>query len=487
MGLNKFIFEDIGLGMNNVSDLYELRPGESPDLINVVPQSGGQILKRRQGSISFNSTMAAIAPIDTLYEWPAKDLIVAAQVDYIRSTPRTAASAWTTRFTGAGVDYPTPWVFELGKNGAGTEILWMVNGASTPQAWDGVSAATGAWAPNAPPAGVTWIKLWKNRMVAGGNPAFPERLYYSPVGDPAGVYQTIDIRSSYDDADVITSAELIGDNLLVFKENSTWLIYDINTFANRRLGYPGCPHLGLSANLNGVVYFINVDGLWVCDGISDPTPVDMKVDLSPTLFNTTTFFTQLIADPREQRLLWLKSFVNGDAQEGLWLYYPPRTINNPRKEGTWWKEVFFSNLISTILVCKTRPLIGAALDYSIMAANGSADLSLIFDPTVLTDDGTGPQSATWKSGIIPLADMEKIERVRRLNLRGTPSFKATLSAPGATDFVSTVTTVDSSGYVMLRPELRGREFQLKVENSGAGTFELRDVELIFRGGKEHVK
>lgn len=488
MGLKSFVFPDIALGLNTLSDPYELRPGESPSSLNVGPALRGDASSRRLGLTLFNGALVptTVGPVSTLMSWrnPAVGKIVVARGDEISSASIAAdvSTTWTVRFAGAGGASTQASDFELAKNNTGAETLWIV-GLHVPQKWNGIAAATSNWA-SGPPQGSYAIKLWKQRIVVGADQNNPERLYYWPVGDPDGTRQSIDIRSAYDDDDPIVDLELIGDNLLVFKRNSTWLVYDINTFANRRLGYPGVPNRKLSANLGGVVYFANKDGLWATDGVGPPRSVDQRIstEMDPNDVDPETEACQLISDPEEERLLFVRSGASNTAAEVI-EYHPPMTLNNPRKEGTWWRHQFAPALHRLAVVEARISASPGWYDSHILGVGyGTDDLFFVFEGN--TDNGT-TIAGQWTSGVVQLADFEKLERVRRANLRVTAPVTVTMSSPGATDFVASVASVDSAGYVKVRPELRGREFQIKFETVGTNGMTIRDIEFMFRGGKEH--
>jgi hypothetical protein len=501
MALKRYEFSDIALGWNTVADEFELRPGESNDLLNVLPKRQGQAFGKRYGMKNINNQMVAATPIQSIYEWPMRDMLIVSQDNDIFSTSRTPNSSWTLRYDNSNSSSSgLRWSFELAKDVGGTERLWAI-WSTSPIKWDGATALFAVWTINPAAArNCSWIKLWKNRMILGGDPLNPERLYYSPVGDPDGTYNSIDLRSSYDDSDTIVAAELIGDNLLVFKKNSTWLIYDINTIANRRLGHPGVPTGDLTAILNGVVYFMSHEGLWITDGVGAPVPVDMKVDVPVTPNDVATHGAFLLADPIEQRLLYVRptSVVVGGVVSisglDLWAYYPPHSMNNPRREGTWWGLNFTPNIYTLALA--DIPLVTQIPEPMVIGgAFSGGDLFQLFGETETADDTANAVSSHWYSGVVRVTEsLESLERIRRCNLRILSSsaghagdVTVTLATPGEPTWSTTVDAIDSSGFIKLRPELRGREFRIGFANAltSSPPFEVRDIEFQFRGGKEH--
>lgn len=490
MGLKNFDLGDIALGTNMLQDVYSQRPGESPSIQNFLPGAGGHWVQRRDG-LTFMATMPAATRVQNIYEWPLKNFLILAQDNDIFSGPRSVSTVWTKRFDSVQTGHK-PWCFELAKDGAGNEMLWGVNGADAPQKWDGVTATTVAWAGGIPPAGCTWIRLWKNRMVAGGNAAFPDRIYYSNIGNPElpNPWNFIDIRSSYDDSDITVWGELLGDNLLVFKKNSTWLVYDSNTFANRRLGFPGVPHENLTANLNGAFYFLSKNRLWLTDGITDPRPVSLKfnIDLIPDDVNSRA--SQLVADPVNERLLLLLTQTAGTSTPIGWvcyIIYPPKSKNNTREEFTCWRQ-FFSLDVGFLALVDAVLFAGDPAEPIILSAHKSSARLMQF-LTGNTDDGTSI-IATWQSSPFRISpDMERIERIRRGLFRCTVPVTVTFSATRSGGMLpvpmSATTYEDVDNFFKLRPEIRGREFTIKLDTVGSNALNLWNIQLEFRGGKEH--
>lgn len=492
MALNKFQIEDLCLGLNQQRDLYSLRPGESPDAWNVEPGGRGLTVRRRGGVyLGYLLNPAVPGEYQMIYEWPGTNKILFSvdnDVWVLDATANTHTLLVNTSSSGF-----QPWSFEVAKDALNVECVWMVNGRDQPRKWDGTTLTN--WVNM--PARVNFIRLWKNRMVAGGDYLYPERLWVSAIGNPElpSPPDFIDIRSSYDDRDPLTWCELSGDNLLVFKRNSTWQIYDSNTLANQRLGYPGASSRNLSANLDGVVYFMNKEGLWATDGNHAPSLVDMKADILLTqgggVFGEG-YKDHLVVDEVRQRLILL---VIGNAVPPtvtMWYYYPPNTLNNPRKEGTWWRHYFTGDEIQPTAMTMhsgAYNTIGISKDAIGIANTGTAVIVFPNADFYTGDDYGGvvvrPVASYWKSGVIALESLEKLERIRRLNLRVKNNVHVELTNELGHSYEVDVTDTDAAGYVKLRPEVRGREFQVRFSNVDGDNFEIQEVEFMFRGGKEH--
>lgn len=492
MALNKFQIEDLCLGLNEQRDLYSLRPGESPDALNVEPGGRGLTIRRRGGvHLGYQFNPAVPGEYQTIYEWPGTNktlFSVDNDVWVLNATTLTHTLLVNTSSVGS-----QPWTFEVAKDASNVECVWMVNGRDTPRKWDGTTLTD--WVNM--PARVDFIRLWKNRMVAGGDSLYPERLWVTAIGDPElpATLDFVDIRSSYDDKDPLTWCELSGDNLLVFKRNSTWLMYDSNTLANQRLGYPGASSRNLSGNLDGMVYFMSKEGLWATDGNHTPSLVDMKADIILTQGGSVLgdgYRDHLVIDEVRQRLILLVVGNSTPPSVTLWYYYPPSTLNNPRKEGTWWKHQFTGDEIqptAIIMHSGAYNTMGIGKDVIGICNTGTGVIVLPNADLYTGDDYGGvvlrPVSAHWKSGVISLESLEKLERIRRLNLRLNETVHVELTNELGHSFEADVTTLDPAGYVKLRPEVRGREFQIRFSNIDGDPFEIQEVEFMFRGGKEH--
>lgn len=483
--LSRFQVEDLTLGMNNVDDPWELRPGESSSLSNVIPTQGGLVISTREGIQALGAGAALSGRIEHLSYWPGQQLILVSHFGNVWSAPSNTG-VLTQRRVGTAGDHLHPWSFEVMRELAGGERVFMVNGIDTPQMWDGVTATTVAWPGGTPPAGCTWIKLWKNRTVAGGNAAFPERVYYSDIGNPSlpNPYNFVDLRSGKDNQNDVTSwAEVTGDNLIVFKPGSTWVIYDSNTFANRRLGAVGCPHAFMSVEFRDRVYFMSPMGLYSTNGEEPPVAEPRKLtflSLETKLLDTKG--TRVVMDHFQERILILVPEVDFPPLPSSYkciAYYPPNTRNNPHKEGTYF-SFFLTPKMSAITFIKLgNDPTGNEL---VLGEIGNGRLWQGFSGA--TDGGFSFNSA-WQTGWIRLLAEERYERLRRVNIRGESAIAIDLSLltdPNVTTYTTTK-LLSGVGPHRIRPESRGRQHKLSIV--GFDPWTIYDIELVFRGGKEH--
>jgi len=166
-------------------------------------------------------------------------------------------------------DAGSVWDFEQMQDSTGADYIWFTNRVNSAFKWDGINPAT-QWMnlPNG-----SMVRVWKNRMCISGVSSFPQRLFFSDIGNPeapTGGYGNnwIDFRTSDDDLDPITWLEVLDEDLIVFKKRSVWQVFNSATFENRRIGSPGCEGQFQSCELEGRVYYWSRIGMYSTDGIS---------------------------------------------------------------------------------------------------------------------------------------------------------------------------------------------------------------------------
>jgi hypothetical protein len=265
MGLARFPINDYRGGWNIRDNPAELQANETPYTSDFTLTPVGQLKQRRGTTPWSRAALGAGSPIYNMRRWVVGsgatiEMVMASVEGDVFSIPVGTQEA-TSRFAGPN---ETIWTFEPSRDRSGRDYLWMVNGTSAPQRWDGIEAATRAWAGTVPARECTLLKSWKNIMFASGNPAAPYRLYWSSIGDPETGLTTnfIDIGTVDDDQDPIMDLAVLGDNLVVLKRNSIWAVYDPITMNNRRLGTPGCEGRFQTAEVNNRLYYFSRYGIF---------------------------------------------------------------------------------------------------------------------------------------------------------------------------------------------------------------------------------
>lgn len=145
--------------------------------------------------------------------------------------------------------------------------VFMVGGGASTQSW----AGTGSWdstnlsgAPNG-----KFVMPFKERLYIAGDSSYPDRIYFSTIASISGVItwnqntQYFDVNP--EDGNNITALAKTKNLLLIFKEAALYryngssvdadVIVDIGTTSQESV-----------ANVKGLVYFFNPNGIFVTDG-----------------------------------------------------------------------------------------------------------------------------------------------------------------------------------------------------------------------------
>jgi hypothetical protein len=161
----------------------------------------------------------------------------------------------------------------------------MVNGVDAPQYWSGsgeVKAWTGkndeehyATSPHVPNG--QWMIFAGNRIWMTGVAGDPSAVWFSDIvstgetggqGDPSSWPKTNVVRFDSADGYSITGIGLVGPYLVVFKENKTWIVNDLQTGANRRLADNiGCvSHRSIVETAMGTFFLTADQGVYLTEG-----------------------------------------------------------------------------------------------------------------------------------------------------------------------------------------------------------------------------
>lgn len=500
MGLQRVPLSDFSGGLNTKDGPFNLQPNEAQDLMNVILTERGA-LEQRAGKTRFDQLGAPVLPTENIRNWypsssSTKRLLASIDGDiYTIGT----TGVYGLVFNGAA---STIWSFEQGQDASNNDLLWCMNGSDNPKKID-TSAAVADWA-NTPPNG-TMLRMWKNRMCIAGTTAFPQRLYYSDIGNPespAATYGTnfIDIKTTDDDLDPITWLEVIGDYLIVFKKQSVWQIFDSNSFANQRLGTPGCEGRFMSCVSEGRCYFFHRSGVWSTSGTD--SPVFESESIEPYItenLNYTQISKVRMASSRDRRVFVALPFGASTHNSNLLELVPylrrARREGGRASNGAW--TVHDYNVSS---LCTFRPVFVDTL----IGADTTSGLMTLFNGA---NDNGATIEAWWKFGWRSIVGEEPYERVRRVNVElsgqcqvsvftdfGGSAFTASIMTPGDPDpwwdggqwDGGQWDTLNEVGLARVRPETRARYHAVEFRNSTMNTtFKILRAELVIRGGKEH--
>lgn len=497
-------------GLNTRDGPFDLQPNESPDLSNVTLSDLVGSLSVRKGKVRFDTN----SPAHT--------------IDNARQTVLTNSGA-TVRFlmcsingsiyscdgTGAFVllfigTAGTVWDFAQMPDASGNDRVWCSNAVDAAQKWDGTSSTTSAWS-GVPLAG-TRLLVWRNKMIIVGVIATPQNVYLSKVGDPeatTAAYDFVQLRGDDDELDSITEINVLADRLYIFKQRSIWLMTDPVSFANHRIGEPGCYSQFQSDVCDDKLYFFNEQGVWSTAGVA----VNYETGSMNSYFPNNLDFSQLakvrVLGTRDSYPRVLVTLPTGSVGSNNVMLEMIPNMNFRRIGGRRYLllPAFMLHTYDASCLANFKPTdVGEWGIYG-----GSSSVNKLYQYfTGSSDDGV-QIDAHWKSAWMAIEGEEPFERVRRLNveLSGdaivdifkdfnvSPDFSATL--PGGT--VGSDNTWDNSPnvwdggtwdpeaqyrFARVRPESRGRFHQVQFRTLPTGLpFAINVAELAIRGGKEH--
>lgn len=262
--------KDFRGGLNTRDSPFELQANESPDLSNVTVSALVGQLEARKGKTRYDvSGLPETEKIDY-----AKQVVVGTEKRALMLSINgsiwfcNAAGEVKKLFKGTAGSI---WNFTVYADAAFKDWVYCQNGVDLPQKWDAEAAATVEW--KATVGGIprgSIITVWENRMFISGEPAHPQRIFFSEFGDPEATikeYGFIDVRGEEDDLDTVRDIHVLGARLIVLKRRSVFFISSAVTMANRRIGGPGVWDRFQTVELEDKLYFFNPQGIWTTGGV----------------------------------------------------------------------------------------------------------------------------------------------------------------------------------------------------------------------------
>lgn len=255
-------------GLNTQAGPYDLDDRESPEMLNVVASPRGAI-RKRDGYRDMGSDANIAEQIKSLGRITgvsgATKLVAGSDTKLYALVPGAAA---VQLFTGGT---SSEWEFLQAAASGGQGPLYAMNASNTPQQWNGSAGSTSNWTASSGsvPNG-KFMVLAGNRVFAAGSAAEPSGVQFSNIGDPRDWPSANIVRFDPGDGESITGLGVVGPYVLVFKPNKTWVIYDLDSGANRQLG----ENVGTRSHRSIVetprgTFFLDADqGVMVTDGQS---------------------------------------------------------------------------------------------------------------------------------------------------------------------------------------------------------------------------
>lgn len=423
-------YRDFSGGVNVESAPYSLADNEARDLRNVVPTVRGAV-RKRDGAQTLATAGAALT---SLFAALSPTLLIAAGGTVLYSI--TAGGVLATIKTGMTAGARWSWVQAPVSGGQGP--LFGVNGTDAQQ-WDGAAGSTSAWtaATGTFPSGARWLLYHGSRVWAAGMSAYAgvpdpgSTLVFSNLGDPRDWPVANVVQFDPGDGEAISGIGRLGQFLVVFKPSKMWVVFDLDTGANRPIGENvGCvAHRSIVETPVGT-FFLGKDAVY-------------RASQSSVVPVTAGRLTPLIvAIPAGKRDLAAGGWWNGH----YYLSIPSAssatvndlTLDFDSVHESWWLHSLAEAEWATWEQGAASVLYGARPD-------ASKIVDRAFVAGVL-QDGAANFTAFWKSPFFTFKDLVRRKRVRMVHFDG----KGHVQVSVATDFsqqAAQLADVDFSGGV----------------------------------------
>lgn len=356
---------------------------------------------------------------------------------------------------------PVEWIAAPGIGGQGP--LYGVIDGSFPIQFTGSAFAAWTASVGSLPVG-KYLTFHANRVFVAGVAATPDTLYASDVGNPRD-WDTTDggswaVKFDPFDGQNIRGIATAGEQVLVFKESSTHVVYDLETGANRRLSDGiGCvSHRSIAESPYGT-FFLGRDGVWITDGSRLELVSD---DVEPLLKAVAPDARGRAAGRWHDGRYYLSVEVQRDETHVV-----GRTLEYDPKRKTWWIHSCHSWQWAAVSIAPFAPetLIGVA-------------------SSSISTPGTGSSRPTFDRDRFPVAGVYRAF-VAGVNTDGTPPVDVELDDP------TLFRSMWASSWLVLGADLRKRVRAIEAWISGSATllkqtdFEPPEVELQLLNGADY--
>jgi hypothetical protein len=283
-------FRDFSGGLNLRAGAYGLGENEAASVTNFRPTVRGS-LKSRQGDTNIldftdlgNQPMRSLSTVESLSAGTADDLLAGMEDGKLyRYTSGTTATLLGT-FTASAV-----WDFIDAPTSGGQGPVYGVNGTVAKQITTAPVVADWTAATGTLPANAKYLAYVGNRVWAAGMSSYGavvdpgSAVVFSQLGDPRDWPAENIVQFDPNDGEAITGIGEVGAGLIVFKQSKAWLVYDLDTGANRPLGVGvGCiSHRSIVQTPQGTIW-AGVKQVWISDGSSVRPLADDLVSATST-------------------------------------------------------------------------------------------------------------------------------------------------------------------------------------------------------------
>lgn len=450
---NPFYSQGFTGGLNTRDAAYDVEQNQARDLLNVLGTTHGAV-RKREGNTTLATTASALLSLLPVEVTATKYLIGQGGTAFYKID----AAGVVTTITGTTV--PTSgarWSHIQAQAITGQGPVYLSNGVNTPQQWTGTGnladwTATSGTLPNGKYLKTLNNRVWAAGMTAYGAVADPgSTLVFSAIGDARTWPAANVVQFDPNDGDYITGLGSVGPYLLVFKRKKVFVVYDLDTGANRRLSdNTGCAAPRSIVETPGGTFFLSLDrGVYVTDGnhltlLSDVIRPTIDAIVPAQRANACAAF-------HNNHYYLSVSLANTSA--------PDFTLDYDTTLQSWWKHSFAANQFAVWTPLDAQTLYAAppALRVDTLLASG-----------VYADNGTNYQAywtGAWMSPsyfrrrIIQTPDYKK--RLRGIRFDGSGKLNLSL----AKDFAGSPSLVKSFDFTGASTTFGGTETL-----GGNGTF-----------------
>jgi len=431
---------DFSGGVNLYDAAYQVGGNEARDARNVLTTNRGAI-RKRDGSQVF-ATLAQ-QPL-SLYAAQNPTFLIASGSTFLYSVD----AAKTVTQIASGLTAGRRWQWVTAPTNGGQGPLFGTNGAELRYS-NGTLAGTGAWtaAAGTLPVG-QYLAYVQNRTLMAGMASYT-------TSDPASTVVASNIGSARDwtiganqgwavmldpgDGDVITGVAGAGMQVVVFKRRKVYVIYDLNTGANRRVTDKTGAVAPRSVIETPYGTFFLSENQGVCR--TNGSQIDRVSDKVLPLFSLTpaAMRSQAVAAYFNDHLYLAISTASSTQNDTL--------LDFDLKANSWWvHSLAFQDVVPW------DPGSGQAL-YG--ARSGQANVQQLFVPNLTQDDvpaagGAGTNFSTyWQGPWLTFQQPYRRHRVREIHFdgRGRMSFAVARNFQRTPeDILSTLFGVESAQY-----------------------------------------
>jgi hypothetical protein len=398
-----FRYVDFRGGLNVKAAPYLIGENQCRDCLNVVSTVRGSI-KKRNGNLTFAQNFPA-SPASLTSLFPFENGTTRFLIAVGGTKIYSISTGGVIQDIGGGVPVTnnSRWEFALAAPSGGQGPMYGINGTDTPKFWSG-AGSVGSWTASVGtvPNG-KYITYASNRIFIAGTAANPSRLYFSDIGDPRSWTTTNVVDLDPSDGMAISGIARVGDSLLVFKPTKTYLIYDLDTGANRALSRSiGCVAPRSIAEGPDGIYFASEDqGVFVA---TQSRITRLSDEVQPLFDEITPSVKNLCAGVFYKDHYYLSCPYDGATTNSTTLTYDITTKS-------WWKH---SN--NAIQFALWRQAEGANLElYAAQASTPIVDKCYV--DGVFQDNGANFQTF-WTGPWLAFKEPYRHKRLRQVHIEG---------------------------------------------------------------------